>query len=219
MQQVPTITQSPEEPTTGSGESKHSLFGKTGWRSVLSTVGLLIAAPLLALALTAYVFQSYEVDGPSMESTLQNQDRLIVLKVPRTLARITHHAYIPKRGTIVIFKIKGLSDFGDPEDEKQLVKRVVGLPGEHVVVKDGKITIYNKEHPNGFDPDIDGGYGNLSRLTPGDRDEIVPEGSIFVCGDNRTNSRDSRSFGPVPANQLVGELVFRLLPLSKAKAF
>src|SRR6266702_4799807 len=71
-----------------------------GWKSALSTIFILIAAPLVALALTAFVFQSYEVDGPSMQSTLQNHDRLIVLKVPRTIARITGHDFIPNRGDV-----------------------------------------------------------------------------------------------------------------------
>lgn len=216
MQQDPTI---PQSPTTGSGEPTVQRSWNKGWRSATSTIALLIAAPLLALALTAFVFQSYEVDGPSMENTLQNQDRLIVLKVPRTVARITHHAYIPQRGDIVIFVKHGLSEFGEAQQDKQLIKRVIGLPGEHVVVSDGEITIYNQAHPEGFNPDTEGGYGNAPRLTPGNVDVVVPDGQIFVCGDNRTNSLDSRVFGPVPANDLVGKLVFRLLPVSKAKTF
>src|SRR5581483_2094428 len=67
------------------------------WRSILSTAALFILAPLTALAIAAFVVQSYQVDGQSMEPTLQNNDRLIVDKVPRTWARITHHGYVPSR--------------------------------------------------------------------------------------------------------------------------
>lgn len=220
MQQYSTIPQEPGTPTTGSGDPtpKHS-WQKSGWKSVFSTLSLLIAAPLLALALTAFVFQSFEVDGPSMETTLQNQDRLIVLKVPRSIARITKKDYIPARGDIVIFTKHGVSEYSEGQADKQLIKRVVGLPGERVVVQDGKLTVYNKEHPEGFNPDTDGGYGRNARLTPGEIDLVVPAGEVFVCGDNRTNSLDSRVFGPVKSEDLVGKLIFRLLPISNAKTY
>ncbi len=192
---------------------------RDGWRSIFSTVSILIAAPLLALVLTAFVFQSYEVEGQSMETTLQDQDRLIVLKIPRTIARVTGHSYIPKRGEIVIFTKHGISEFGDNQEDKQLIKRVIGLPGERVVVKDGTITVYNKEQPEGFNPDTEGGYGKTPRVTPLNVDLVVPEGQLFVCGDNRTNSLDSRTFGTISADDLVGDLVFRLLPINKANSF
>ena len=220
MQQDSTISQPAGGPTSyPQATPPQSSSDKEGWRSVASTLLILIAAPLLALALTAFVFQSYEVDGPSMENTLQNNDRLIVLKIPRTVARVTKHDYIPDRGNVVIFVKHGLSAFGEAQEDKQLIKRVVGLPGEHVVVQDGTITIYNKEHPEGFNPDTDGGYGNIARVTPGTVDLVVPPGQIFVCGDNRTNSLDSRTFGPIPAHDLVGKLVLRLLPVNNLKTF
>src|SRR5580698_6529783 len=75
---------------------------------ILSTLFVIAAALALALLLITFVFQSYQVDGPSMQNTLQNNDRLIVWKVPRTLARITGDAYIPNRGDIIIFNESGL---------------------------------------------------------------------------------------------------------------
>lgn len=186
-----------------------------GW---ISTGLILIAAPLIALLLTAFVFQSYEVDGPSMSTTLENHDRLIVLKVPRTWARITRHAYIPKRNDVVIFVKRGLFDEAEGKD-KQLIKRVVGLPGDHVVVSNGTLTIYNKEHPEGFQPDKTYPYGNVITTTPGNVDLVVPPGEIFVCGDNRINSLDSRIFGTVPARDVIGKLVLRMLPFSQIKKF
>ena len=193
---------------------------REGIKSVITTVLILLAAPIIALFLTSFIFQSYEVDGPSMETTLQNHDRLIVLKTARTWARITGHDYIPHRGDIVIFIKRGLLDAGQGRD-KQLIKRVIGLPGDHVVVSDGVLTIYNKQHPEGFQPDKTLPYGNVITTTPGDVDLTVAPGEIFVCGDNRPNSLDSRSevVGPVPAKDIVGKLAVRILPFSNAKKF
>ncbi len=191
---------------------------KEGWKSVISTVLILVAAPVVALLLINFVFQSYEVDGPSMETTLQNHDRLIVDKVPRTMARITRKNYIPKRGDIVIFVKKGLFEFGSSQ-EKQLIKRVIGLPGDRIVVANDKITLYNKEHPNGYNPDSGTSYTSAIKTTPGSVDLTVPDGEVFVCGDNRTNSLDSRYFGTVPSSDIVGKLSFRIFPINKAGGF
>jgi len=187
-------------------------------RNILSTLAVLLIAPAVALVLTAFVFQSYQVDGPSMQTTLNNNDRLIVWKTPRTWSRITRHTYIPNRGDIIVFVAHNLGDLSGNAD-KQLIKRVIGLPGERVVVKNNELTIYNKTHPKGFRPDATLPYGKVITDTQGDIDEVVPQGSVFVCGDNRDNSLDSRSFGPVAAKDIVGKLVMRVLPLDQAKRF
>lgn len=205
------ITGSNETPPPEPTRSEHV-------RSVLSTIGVLLIAPALALFLTAFVFQSYQVDGPSMETTLDNNDRLIVWKMPRTWSRITHHAYVPDRGDVIIFVAHNLDSFGQTPD-KQLIKRVIGLPGERVVVKNGVLRIYNKQHPSGFQPDKTMPYGNVIRDTQGDIDEVIPKDSVFVCGDNRDNSLDSRIFGPVASKDIVGKLVMRVLPIDQAKRF
>lgn len=191
---------------------------REGLHGMASTIAVLLIAPLIALFLTAFVFQSYQVDGPSMETTLQNNDRLLVWKLPRTWARITGHDYIPKRGDVVIFVERDSSGFGASEG-KQLIKRVIGLPGDRVVVRDGNITVFNKENPNGFQPDKTLPYGNVINETVGERDVVVPKGSVYVVGDNRNNSLDSRSFGPIEAKDIVGKLVLRVWPLNNAKKF
>ncbi len=191
---------------------------QSGWREVLSTVGILAMALFVALFLIAFVFRSYQVDGPSMESTLQNNDKLIIWKVPRTWAKITHHAYIPNRGDVIVFSESGLSQFGQ-DDTKQLIKRVIGLPGDRVVVQDNKVTIYNKDHPDGFDPDTTLPYGKNIPPTQGNVDVTLGKRQLFVCGDNRGDSLDSRAFGPINADQVIGKLVLRVFPLSQAKVF
>ncbi len=189
--------------------------------STLSTIGVLLLAPLIAILLTVFVFQSYQVDGPSMQETLHNNDRLIVWKLPRTWARITGHQYVPNRGDIIIFSQKNLSQYGDSQDSKQLVKRVIGLPGDHVVVKDGVITVYNDEHPDGFQPDATLPYGKNGAIptTSDNVDVTLKDNQLFVSGDNRPNSLDSRIFGPISTDQVIGKLVIRILPLSQVERF
>lgn len=200
-------------PVVSSGQEQKS----DGFRNIVSTLLVLFIAPLVALFLTAFVFQSYQVDGPSMETTLQNDNRLIVWKVARSWAKLTGHAYIPNRGDVVIFNTNGLPDFG--ESGKQLIKRVIALPGERVVVDSNVLTVYNKQHPNGFQPDATLPYGKVIKDTQGNEDVVVPQGYVFVCGDNRDDSLDSRVFGPVPLNDIVGKLVFRVLPINEAERF
>lgn len=185
-------------------------------RQAVSTIVLFAIAILVAFGIKAFIVQPYIVDGESMKPTLQDEDRLIVNKIPRTLARIDGHQYIPKRGDIIIFNQNNLPNY---IGTKQLIKRVVGLPGDRVVVGEGKVTIYNSAHPKGFNPDIPDGYPVNAQITTGDVDLTLGPHQIFVCGDNRQNSEDSRYFGPVNANNIVGRLVLRIMPFSQAKRF
>ncbi len=175
-------------------------------------------APLIAVFLTAFVFQSYEVDGQSMEITLQNQDRLIIYKLPKTWSRVWNNEYMPSRGEVIVFTKHGNEAFGGEED-KQLIKRVVGLPGDHVVVKNGKVTIYNEDQPNGYNPDEGQSYEEGFDSTEGNIDITVDEGEVFVLGDNRGNSLDSRYFGPIKTSDISGELVLRIYPFNKFDAY
>ena len=191
---------------------------RSGWVELLSTIGILLTAFAVALLMIGFVFRSYQVDGPSMQSTLQNADKLIIWKVPRTWSDITHHAYIPNRGDVIVFTESGLSQFGQT-DTKQLIKRVIGLPGDRVVVSNGNYTIYNKQHPAGFDPDKTLPYGKNIPVTSGDVDVTLTANQLFVSGDNRPDSLDSRAFGPINADQVVGKLVLRVYPINTAKVF
>ena len=173
-----------------------------------------VGAVLAALFINTFVFQSYQVVGSSMEPTLTNGDRLIVNKIGKSWDRLWQRDHLPKRGQIIIFDSPQAPD-------KQLVKRVIGLPGDTVVIDRGDITIFNDANPDGFDPDesyedslvVDVNY-TLTR--------DVVEGTIFVAGDNRIGgaSSDSRNdLGLVPLDNVIGELVLRLLPLSESRFF
>ena len=187
-------------------------------RNVLSTVGIFLLAPLLAIFLTAFVFQSYEVDGVSMETTLQNQDRLIVYKLPKTIASIQNKTYIPKRGEIIVFERLGSEGFVSGED-KQLIKRVIGVPGDRVVIKNNKVTVYNSENPKGFDPDKETNHLDPGENTEGNVDIELEKDELFVLGDNRSNSLDSRVFGPLNAEHITGSLVLRIYPFHKFQVY
>ncbi len=180
-------------------------------KEIVSTALLLVFAPIAAIIFTAFIFQFYRVDGQSMEQTLQPNDRLIVYKLPKTISAITHNTYMPSRGEIIVFSLNEKSSVGQNES-RQLIKRVIGLPGDRVVVHGGKVTIYNDTHPNGYNPDENTPYEQSTQPTSGEADVTVGDGEIFVMGDNRSNSLDSRVFGAIKADEIVGKLVLRVLP-------
>lgn len=188
---------------------------KRSFKSVFSTILLFASAFGIAIFLNTFVIQSYQVDGQSMEHTLQNDDRLIVDKVPRTWSRITGHQYVPNRGDIIIFNMESLPGY---IGQKQLIKRVIGLPGERVVVHNGQLTVYNSQHPDGFQPDTSGQYQAV-QPTGQEVDQTIKNDELFVCGDNRPNSEDSRYFGPIKTNQVVAKLILRIMPLNHTKKF
>jgi signal peptidase I len=189
-----------------------------GWKNIGSTVAILITAPILAVLITIFVFQSYEVYGMSMSTTLDDGDRLIVQKVSKNWARLRGDVFIPERYDIVVFdKPTFLGSTSASVDH--LIKRVIGLPGERVVVRDGTVTIYNIDNPDGFNPDSDQEYSTSFTSTPGNADITVGQNEIFVMGDNRGNSLDSRSFGAVNASFLTGTATIRFIPVNKFERF
>jgi len=203
-------------------ENSHKKSGnkkkKTAFSELFSVVGILILAPLIAVFLTFFVFQSYVVDGPSMENTLHDQDRLIVWKASKTLSRITSESFIPDRYSIIVFKEKGATGTSGIS-EKQLVKRVIGLPGDRVVINDGSLVIYNEQNQNGFYPDRDTPETANLGSTDGRVDYTVKPGEVFVLGDNRDNSLDSRAFGPIKSEDIIGTLAVRIYPFDKVQKY
>lgn len=213
---------SEEEVTATSPTDDDKKKTSSKWGELLSAIGIIALAPLVALFLINFVFQSYQVDGPSMENTLQDGDRLIVTKTGKTWSRITGSDYIPKRYEIIIFNYSESDRFEGLQQQngnKQLIKRVIGLPGDRVVVKDGVVTVYNSEHPDGYLVDRVGPESNTVTVTDRDVDVKVNAGEVFVMGDNRENSLDSRFFGPIKSKDIVGKLNLRIYPFDKAQRF
>ncbi len=209
----PATEPTPETPNQG------ALFALAkGFMMVFSGIFSWIIFPIaVVLILHNFVFQAYHVLGTSMFPTLHDSDYLIVSKVDNTgalIERLFGHnvMYTPHRGQVIVFHF--------PKDPTKIfVKRVMGLPGDHLVIKDGSITIFNTAHKNGYNPDAS--YEPKGTATLIDTDEIIPAGNVFVMGDNRTpgGSYDSREWGDLPSSYIIGNAVMRLLPLDSIKIF
>lgn len=189
---------------------------------VKDTLGIIIFVSLVligALFINSFIFRSFNVEGRSMEQTMYTGDRLIVNRLPVTLAQLQNKQYIPQRGQIIVFKNPYFNSVRATEE--YIVKRVIGLPGERVVLKDGHYTVYNAGNPAGFNPD-DANNGEPGTPTSGTVDEIVPEGTLFVSGDHRQEgfSLDSRNgLGMIPLYDVVGPVSLRIFPFTSVRAF
>jgi signal peptidase I len=173
------------------------------------------------ILINTFIFRSYHVVGPSMETTMYTGDRLIVDRLPVTWAQLQNKAYVPQRGEIIVFKNP---HFSRGIEDEYIVKRVIGLPGERVTIEDGHYIVYNDEHPSGFDPD-QLNNGEPGSPTSGTADTVVPEGEIFVSGDHRQGnfSYDSRNgnngMGTIPLYDIVGPVSWRIFPFDKIRGF
>lgn len=152
-----------------------------------------------------------------MENTLFTGDRLIVNRLPVTLAQLQNKPYVPERGQVIVFKnpqfVPGL-------EEEYIVKRVIAFPGERVVLRNGVFTVYNRENPDGFNPDelTEGPMGGNSDQV----DLVVSDDTLFVAGDHRdgANSKDSRNgLGLIPYFDLIGPVSLRIFPFDKIRTF
>lgn len=155
----------------------------------------------IVLPFRAYVAEPYLVDGRSMDPTFETGDYLIVDK-------FSYREESPKRNTVLVFKYPG-------NTSKSFIKRIIGLPGETVVIKDDKVTIINSENPNGIE--IDQSY--VVHKTPIEITKILSGDEYFVMGDNRAESYDSRSWGPLNKKYILGKPVIQLWPINKIKLF
>ena len=199
-------------------------------KDVLSFLAFAAAVALGTFILNSFVFRSYNVVGGSMENTLQNGDRVIVNRVPVSLAHFAEQEYVPERGQVIVFANGGNTSLTNCNalsgvQDEYIIKRVIAFPGERVMVKDGVLTVFNAEHPEGFHPD-DATYKSDTdgpkKYSSGSVNIIVPEGEVFVSGDNRegSNSYDSRNgLGTIPFCRIIGPAVMRIFPFTAMRFF
>lgn len=193
---------------------------KTVAREILEWILTVVAAVMIALPIRAFAFELVRVDGISMDSTLANGEIMFVSKydyattwlsfpwqnekAKEEASRITTGGD-PKRFDVVICRYPGRGD-------TNFVKRVVGLPGDTVELKDGYLYVNNEKYD---EPYIRDEYrsGWLNTFGPC----TIPEGHFFVMGDHRNDSNDSRSQGPLPRSMIVGHVRSVLYPFNEIR--
>lgn len=182
-------------------------------------LGLIVAAGVIVVVVitNTYLLKISRVDGVSMQDTFHTDELVWVNSVPVTWKRLTNLQFVPNRGdTVIVRAVYGVTDQAEDVAEKEfLIKRVIGLPGERVVIRGGKVTIYNNEHPKGFSPD-DGASWKETMIEDTDKQTIdlrLGVSEVFVSGDNRPASVDSRFNGPIDASQVLGVVIGKVWPL------
>lgn len=197
--------ETPAEPADG--EPEEPAQTRKGLRSAVEWAGVAVGALIIAVLVRTFLVQAFSIPSESMEPTLNRGDRLLVDKVSYRFGDV-------QRGDIVVFDSPRGRLVGTDEP---LIKRVVGLEGETIELSDGMVAVngnYLREHyldPNtltfsqGPIPGCENG-GSLTSCT-------VAEGHIFVLGDNRPSSRDSRFFGPVETSTIIGRAWLKYWPL------
>ncbi|MCH5187263.1 MAG: signal peptidase I [Oscillospiraceae bacterium] len=200
------INELENEAVAGATESEENEGGKKKkslGREILEWCEAIVVAVLVALVIRSFVFTVVRVDGSSMDHTLANNDRLIVWRL----------GYEPKQGDIVIFEPNIPENQGKSLlDRIYWVKRVIAVGGQHVEIDYSTNSVY----VDGVK--LDEPYLPENMNPPADTSTIrsidIPEGQIFLMGDNRNNSRDSRYIGPVDEDDVVGTAVLRFWPFT-----
>ncbi|EQG70276.1 signal peptidase I [Clostridioides difficile DA00142] len=173
-------------------------MGEAVKKEVVEWIKVIVIALVLAFAITRFIVPTI-VKGESMYPTLVERDYLIV-------NRIAYKVGEPKYKDIIVFKTDLTEENGKKKD---LVKRVIGVPGDHVKIQDSKVYVNDKL--------LDETSYIHNNRTDGDIDIVVPEGKLFAMGDNREKSLDSRydEVGLVDEHTILGKFLVRLYPFSK----
>jgi len=192
-----------EEKTPKTQEQEQAGPEPKSFRGALwDTLKFFLLAALIVLPVRLYIAQPFVVNGDSMVSTFQSGEYLIV-------DEISYRFREPMRGDVIILRY--------PRDpSKFFIKRIVGLPGETLFLKDGSVTVTNADNPEGFT--LSEEY--ISSVRIGEFINITLEDDeYFVMGDNRKDSSDSRIWGPITDEHIVGRAFLRLFPVARANIF
>lgn len=172
--------------------------GKRRRRALIEWTAIIVVAVLVSFLLRTFAFQTFFIPSGSMEPTLQIGDRIIVNKLSVTFGTI--HI-----GDIVVFKAPPAENCGEPVTD--LVKRVIGLPGDHLTSKGNTIYVNGKVlHEN---------WPHTEPLGQAIGHVTVPKNSYFMMGDNHSDSCDSRMWGTVPRSDIIGKAFIRIWPLRR----
>ena len=198
--------QSAEAPVPGEPaeppETKPKKKAKTGTRQVIEWVVLIGAALALALLIRLFLFQAFYIPSESMVPTLKKNDRVLVNK-------LSYKVHDVNRGDIVVFE----APRGEDSDIKDLVKRVVGLPGRDRRLP-RRLGVRRRQSSSTRTTSRRGPSRRSPRRRTAKRaaEVTIPPKHIWVMGDNRAGSKDSRCFGPIPESDIVGRVFFRMWP-------
>ena len=173
--------------------------GSKFWRQVWENVQVVAIAMILALAIRTFVAEPRYIPSDSMLPTLEQGDRLVVEK-------ISYHFHPPERGDIVVFEPPLQLQMQGYDKDQAFIKRVIGTSGQIVAVLNG--TVYLDNQPLREDYIFESPNYNLEPVR-------VPQGQLFVMGDNRNNSNDSHIWGFLPQKNIIGRAVFRFWPLNR----
>lgn len=169
----------------------------------LEIIKVILISLAIIVPVRYFLIQPFYVKGASMEPNFFDHEYLVINE-------ISYRFNAPERGDIVVFKY--------PRDPSQyFIKRVVGLPNETLEIKDGKIIIFNSDHQDGAV--LEENYLEDDIKTFGNRTISLGMEEYFIMGDNRLASFDSRSFGPIKKESIVGKVWFRGWPFNKLKVF
>lgn len=174
------------------------------WRFTFELIKTAIIVGVLAYLLRLFVLQPFIVEGSSMQPEFQTNDYLLVDK-------FSYYIHEPKRGDIIVFRYPF-------NPTVNYVKRIIGLPGERVLVDKGKITIFSDAYPDGrrlTEPYLTENEATLLPSGAVRSEYVVPNDKYFVLGDNRGASSDSREWGFLPQEEVVGRVIIQAFPLGK----
>ncbi|MFH1712936.1 MAG: signal peptidase I [Candidatus Jacksonbacteria bacterium] len=182
------------------------------WRNILDFVLELVKVTAICASIIIlvrwFLFQPFYVKGSSMEPNFFDGEYLIIYQLPYRFPQKFGKFQEEDRGRTLIFH--------PPNDPKEFyIKRLIGLPGERVEITDGRVKIYNDIYPNGFILDENYLPFEIKTLSGSYNDILLGVDQIYVLGDNRGYSLDSRRLGPVPMQNVIGEPVFCGWPLDK----
>ncbi len=184
----------PLEPTVPAPAAAAAAGSNRAWRAAWEFLHDLSIAVLFCFFLITFVAQAFRVQGTSMEPLLADGERIVVNKFVYRFRPI-------ERGEVVVFWF--------PRDPSvSFIKRVVGLPGDTVEIRSGRLLVNGQAVDESYLPDS---YRDSDQFPPTE----IPKGFYFVLGDHRRSSNDSRSWGEVPERYIYGRAVFRFWPLRR----